>query len=286
MKMHQAEIRLHLGQQEEHIMAARAADAAVVKEADKLVFKTRVKTVARGMATGGSVGFRASAPLAIVKGTSEERKKGLLAIRDRVNEMAADPVKLAEYAQDDDSMRAAPEASRERLLATSRAIAYLKSVEPPTYRPPFSGGVELANSFALAQYERTLQAVADPHRTLIHGLKNGTLTISQVDAIQAVFPKTMAKIRTDVLEKLGAAEKAGKAVEHVTRVRLGILLGMPLDSSLMPTNYMALQQAIGVRMTGNQPPPPSKNPGRPAKTGDDGRGETQSQRREGGVRRD
>jgi hypothetical protein len=194
-------------------------------------------------------------------------------------------MKLADMARDDVLRTIAPEVARSRILTASRAVAYLKSVEPPTYRPPFSGGKELADRFSLDRYEHVLRAAVDPDTVLAHGLRTGTLTVDQVSAIHAIYPAKLAKVRADVLEKLGAAEKAGKAVDHVAKVRLGILLGMPLDASLQPANYGQIQLALTGNFTGNRPPPPSKNPGRAPKSGDDGRMQTESQRREGSVLR-
>lgn len=257
----------------------RAREADIVRLTDRQIFKTRARSIAADVAESLATAGRRALPVAVAR--PAHRQEDLLAIRDRVNEMAADPVKLADHLRDDDLYSVAPEATRARTITASRAIAYLKSIEPATYRPPFSGGIELVDSFALDDYEQRVQAVVDPLGTLRHGLKTGTLTVNQVQAVQAVYPKQLEKIRADLLEKLGAAEKAGQAVETATRVRMSIVLGIPLDRSLQPDVYGMIQQSISFQATANRPPPPSKNPGRPAKSGDDGRTATQSQRREG-----
>lgn len=279
---HRAREQKYLAKQAQHVEDIRAREADIVRLTDRQVFKTKVRSIAADVAESLATAGRRALPVTVAR--AAHRQEDLLAVRDRVNEMAANPLKLADGLRDDDLFSVAPEATRERTVAASRAIAFLKSVEPPTYRPPFSGGVELVDSFALDDYEQRVQAIVDPVGVLRHGIKHGTLTVNQVQAVAAVYPKQLAKLRSDVLQKLGAAEKAGQAVEYATRVRLGVLLGMPLDRSLLPEVYAQLQQSItSPGATANQPPPPSKNPGRPAKSGDDGRTATQSQRREGGA---
>lgn len=275
-----------LARAEMNMDVVRAAEARIVKEAERQIFKGKVKTAAIGAVGAVAKAGRPALPVAVTKATTPEgRKKDILAVRDRVNAMAANPLVLADVVRDDALMAVAPNAARERILTTSRGIAYLKSIEPPTYRPPFSGSIELVDQFALAQYERQLQAAIDPHAVLRVGIRNGTLTVDQVDAVHAVYPKVLERVRTEVLQRLGAAEEAGEAVEHAARVQLGILLGMPLDSSLQPDNFAQIQQSVSLQFTANQPPRPSKNPNRPARTGDDGRLATESQRREGGTLR-
>ena len=267
--LHEVRAEKYLARAEQHVDEMRAREADITRLTDRMVFKSKAAAAAQGVAEGVGAAGRRAMPIVVARATSPEtRRDDLLKIRDRVNELAADPLKLAETLDDGELLGVAPEAGRARTLAASRAIAYLKSVEPPTYRPPFSGGVELVSQAMLDEYEQQVQATVDPIGTIYHGLKRGTLTPTHVRAIQAVYPKQLEKLRADVLEKLGAAEKAGKAIDSAARVRLGVMLGMPLDASLLPQNYGAIQQSIAYRVTGNQPPAPSKNPGRPAPMGD------------------
>lgn len=284
-KYYKAEARKQHAMLELQTEKLRQMEASIVKQADRMIFKTRSRAAVETAVEGVARAVRVATPVKIAPNT-KKRKDVLLQVRDRINELAADPLKLGDIARDDVLAELTPEAGRERILRASRAVAYLKSVEPQTYRPPFSGGTELVSPAALSNYEKTLQAVIDPHRVLYHGLKSGSLSPTQVKAIEVVYPKVLEKLRADVLEKIGAAEKAGKAIEHAARVRLGILLNMPLDMSLAPENYVQIQQAMDARFTANRPPPPSKNPGRAPKSGDDGRSLTESQRREGGIVRD
>lgn len=285
-QIHAAEAKQakYMSELTEHADGIRAREADVTKLVDRQIFKNRAKSLAIDVAEGLATVGRKALPVTVARATSPEvRQSDLLKVRDRVNELSANPLLLADGLRDDDLFEIAPEAARARMITASRAVAYLKAVEPPTYRPPFSGAVELVDSFALDEYEQRVQAVADPIGVIRQGLKTGTLTTTQVECVSTVYPKQMEKIRADVLEKLGAAEKAGQSVDYATRTQLGVLLNIPLDASLLPDNYAAIQQSISYQTTANQPPKPSKNPNRPAKSGDDGRTTTQTQRREGGA---
>jgi hypothetical protein len=171
-----------------------------------------------------------------------ERKMNALRVRDRVNEIVADPGLLAESLDDPDAWEAAPEITKARLATAARALAYLKSVEPRTFRPLF-GGTELVDPAEIDRYEQSVQAVADPYGTL-EGLWSGGLSLTHRDALDVVYPSLMNVVRMGVLEAVGAAAKNDTAVDYRARERLGMLLQIPISDLQRPGMFAAVQMAI------------------------------------------
>jgi hypothetical protein len=209
-----------------------------------------------------------------------------LEIRDTVNKIVVDPSRLETAMGDPDAWRETPNVARERYLTAARGIAYLKQVEPRTFKPLF-GGTELVDPVAIARYERAVEAVRDPYGVL-DKLWSGGVATEHIDALDAVYPRIMQRLRGDIMDEVGTRAHANRPIDYRARSKLGQLLRMPLDDTQRPNMFAALQLSIA--------PPPKPDQGA-AQANPQGRGSvqiedmkaeqkmTESERRESGIDR-
>lgn len=96
------------------------------------------------------------------------------------------------------------------------------------YQPP---------SLELAKFERYVQ-VAEAPLTILEEVKNGTLTREHVEALQALYPEIYRQVQQRIMSNI----TSGKwSLSYERRLQLGILLGVPADSSLQPESVAQLQ---------------------------------------------
>ena len=147
--------------------------------------------------------------------------------------LAAKPEDVGVAMSDPELFEAAPGVARERMLTAARAVAFLQSVAPVTYKPSFTGGVELVDPVELDRYERHVEGALDPYGTM-ERLPQGTFTIEHATAMRVVWPQLYQRMQMGALEEIGEREAMGRPVSYRARVHLGILLQMPLDDSMRP----------------------------------------------------
>jgi len=221
--------------------------------------------------------------------STRRRREAALAVRDKVNDYTVEPLKLMEHLDDEVLLAEAPNTYRARYTTAARAVAYLKSVEPQTYKPLFSGGTELVDPVQVERYEMAVTAITDPYGTL-ERLVTGLLAPEHLNALDAVHPELMATVRDGVLEEVGERVGAGKAIDWRARTRLGQMLRMPLDDSQRPGIYLQIQEAISGNTQANpgMEPPGAPKRGRKAIQTEDMKSEnlmTDSERRASGINR-
>lgn len=223
-------------------------------------------TKAAGAAPGA---VRRAVTNIVAQPSPKQRQADLLKIRDRVNDVIANPELLSDLLRDDDAWREAPGVSAAQTTTAARAVAFLKAVEPVTYKPAFSN-VEIVDPIALDRYERHVHAVANPIASM-ELILSGVFAKEHKEALQAVYPRMFDGLRQLVLTLLGRAQQQRRNVPHKARVMLGLMLGLPLDDSLRP-EFRQQQQATQQPGASQpiQPPAPQVRAGgelnRPAQT--------------------
>ena len=106
------------------------------------------------------------------------------------------------------------------------------AVLPGAFQRPYQ-----PSSLELAKFERYVQ-VAEAPLTILEEVKNGTLTREHVEALQALYPEIYRQVQQRIMSNI----TSGKwSLSYERRLQLGILLGVPADSSLQPESVAQLQ---------------------------------------------
>jgi hypothetical protein len=135
-----------------------------------------------------------------------------------------------------------------------RVVSYLNSIKPPTGRQSPLDPPRKPNSFEKASYKNALQIAQQP-LIILQKMKDGTLTMKDMEAGHSMYPELMEGFRAKLMAKIVDVEHADIAIPYKTRLSLSLFMGQPLESSIMPQNIMA-----------SQSPPPVSNKG-PQSTG-------------------
>jgi hypothetical protein len=206
----------------------------------------------------------------------KEQKTPVEALKARVKELsaaAADPerVKAAVRKQvptDNPDVAAAIEA------VALRKILYLQK-HAPRMPPPGPLGMKpwQPSTSEIERFARRVRAAEDP-ATVIEDFEAGTLTPEAADTLRAVYPLMFAEVQTRLLTR--AAELEAK-LPYQKVLQASLLFDVPLDSSLLPQNVAALQEAhssqaatdsTAAGSTAGQPPaPPTPSVARPVNLG-------------------
>jgi hypothetical protein len=142
----------------------------------------------------------------------------------------------------------------------TQAVQYLASKAPKIYQPPYSNRPPLIDPVAAAEFERRVEAVTDPVRSL-QRLQDGTFTREHAEALRATSPALFAKAQESVMEALGEAQAKGTHIPQKTLTQLS-LLGVPADPTLAmaPAIAAALSPMPAPSPSPGAAPPPSPKP--------------------------
>lgn len=152
---------------------------------------------------------------------------------------------------------AAPRVGNEMRAIQVRAAQHLLANAPvPPRRSNNPNLGELSGDMkpdpvALYDFTRRVRAIDEP-ATLVHDLKDGTISMAAVDAVRSVYPKLYAGMQARVLEHLG---NTPELLAYEERIRLGILFELPTDPTLRPEN-LALMQSFYSEQVQNPKPTP------------------------------
>lgn len=203
----------------------------------------RIKEV--GSALGkqaGEAGKRLIKP--IVYQSAKDRSDRVERAREQTLMLAANPQVMLDRLRDrleiaDDVAPGMTEAARD---VAQRATQFLGEHAPHVYHPPF--GKPMISQSEADRYLRYVEAIEQPLETLAR-LDDGSLTADHVDAIEAVYPKTLNETRQEVIEALSIAEAEGRDVPFDARLRAGVLLRIATDVALDPQVLAAIQASFG-----------------------------------------
>ncbi len=113
-----------------------------------------------------------------------------------------------------------------------------KPLTPPS---PFKKIKWTPTDAEISKFERRVHALQDP-LSIVDDLTNGTLTPEAVDAVKTVYPKLFQKIQAKVYDYFMNGDP--KNVNYNDRIKLSLLLEMPLDNDLKPENIRLLQETF------------------------------------------
>jgi hypothetical protein len=191
----------------------------------------------------GRSGVRASA-FQIGKGTAEERATKVERISARIAEMSSpEGLKRAMGPEFDALAVGAPEMAAEIEIAIQRAVHHLAAIAPRIERNPYTG--RLSGFLSPRKIDSWLlrrAAIVRP-RGVVDRVVAGTATREEVDTLRQVYPKhfeLMVRSLTDAIADTAARDP----LPHAVLVKLGRVLGMPLDPSQTPERIAAAQAML------------------------------------------
>ena len=173
----------------------------------------------------------------------KDKKEAFKAVSADLVELSQNPEKLINHLSKNafQTTNAAPATAAAMSVTVANAVRFLFEKMP---RDASAGGALFnrkwePSSIELAKFERYLAAVENP-MSVIDDLESGTLTREGVEALQRVYPDLYQRMHEQVTEHISENQD----LAYDKRVQLGILLDIPADSSMLPSNIAALQQTF------------------------------------------
>lgn len=210
--------------------------------------------------TAGRSGVRAAA-FQIGQGSPEERAKKVERIGRRVAEMSsAEGLKRAMGPELEALAVGAPEMAAEIEAAVQRAALYLQQHAPKITRNPYTGRPGHVNPRELDRWLLRRAAVVNPG-AVVGRVIDGSATREEVDCLRAVYPRHFEAMVEQITDAV--AETAERdPLPHAMLVKLGRLLGTPLDPSQSPERIAGAQAVFGATAAASpeQAPPPGYRP--------------------------
>ena len=114
--------------------------------------------------------------------------------------------------------------------------------------------VELAGTFhdETARIERKLRAQDDP-TTLVRDLRDRKVTPEAIEAVKAVYPALYEDIRKRLGAEVARLESKGKRLPYVDRVNTSLVLGEPVDHTMIPSVLRAIQAGYAAQVPQDKP---------------------------------
>lgn len=140
---------------------------------------------------------------------------------------------------------------------SAQAKNYLDQLKPKQIQAAPLDHPQPIDKIAEAKYERALDVAQQPLLVLQYA-KNSTLLPQDVQTLNAIYPGLHAAMVKNINEQLIEAKAAGVKIPYQQRVSMTMLLGAPLDSTMIPAN---MQAVIGAAAPQQAP----QNPGKPKK---------------------
>lgn len=127
------------------------------------------------------------------------------------------------------------------LAATStRALQYLQSIKP---QPHVLGVLDKPVPplpMEVARYNRALDIAQQPAVVLEH-IKNGTLQISDVKDLNAMYPALYKQMSQGLSKEIMKNKSNEEPIPYKSRIGISLFLGQPLDATMNPSAIMASQ---------------------------------------------
>lgn len=134
----------------------------------------------------------------------------------------------------------APETASQLTMKNGLIAKYLSDHLPRPIRinTPFKQVKWTPSDQELSRFERRVHAIQNP-LSVIDDLTDGTLSTEAIDAVKTVYPKLFQNIQGRVMQYF---MDNPQTVSYNNRIKLSLLLDMPLDDALKPENLQRLQQ--------------------------------------------
>lgn len=130
----------------------------------------------------------------------------------------------------------APELAGELSLKLTQGVMYLSDSlpKPPRINSMFAPGYEWEPSDQeLEHFEQKLEVIEDPN-VVFEELEAGTLTKYHMDALLNVYPLAYELMKDKIIE---ASTDLKKPIRYTDRLKLGLLIGAPLDQSVRNISF-------------------------------------------------
>jgi hypothetical protein len=133
----------------------------------------------------------------------------------------------------------APETASQLTMKNALVAKYLSDHIPKPIRinTPFKQVKWTPGDQELSRFERRVHAIQNP-LSVIDDLVDGSLTPETIDAVKVVYPKLFENIQGRVMKYF---MDNPQTVSYNNRIKLSLLLDMPLDDALKPENIRSLQ---------------------------------------------
>lgn len=135
-----------------------------------------------------------------------------------------------------------------------RVLSYLDSIRPNTDKTSILGPNRQPNAFEQAEYQRAINIAQQP-LILLDKIKQGTLTLKDMAAAQAMYPNLIRGLQNKLTTKLADVVDRGHSIPYTTQLCLSMFLGMPLEASVKPQNILAYQPTPPAPQSGSKGQP-------------------------------
>jgi len=172
----------------------------------------------------------------------------LKALDDSLGEFVNNPERASERLDDMFGGFGAMGAPTVSAMASQKAFdaaAYLKSQMPKTVvsTSPFDTSPPRVSSAELASFNRKLEMVINPEK-VGELMDDGVLTRDHVEALRTVYPTLYGVIASRTMR---FAEENAKKLNYQSSLKMSLLVGLNLHSSLNPQNIAAAQQTFSAQ---------------------------------------
>lgn len=120
------------------------------------------------------------------------------------------------------------------------AIIYLNSNRPAEAKVSPLDTPNKVEPLFQNKYDRILNVAQQPLIVLNH-IKNGTLQLSDVSTIKALYPALYQKMSGDLVTEITNRSEKSEPIPYKTKMSLSLFLGKALDSTMLPQSIIAAQ---------------------------------------------
>ena len=178
------------------------------------------------------------------KGASKEDKIEYLTIRLDEYGSKTDMLEQRTIAGVESFNDTMPETAKGVMDRQVKMVEFLKGKIP---RDPRSETMDLMNKFnkrewkpskyQIREFEKYLSASVAP-MTVFEDIGKGRVSVQQMEALQVLYPEMYKYMTFSVINEVASSTKP---IPYSNRIKLSLVMGMPLDSSLEPATIRALQ---------------------------------------------
>jgi ribosomal protein S16 len=150
--------------------------------------------------------------------------------------LQANPQKLIDQMEKDTEAIAGvlPDQARAIQEQTIRVLSYLADRMPKNPRPYMLGQPDWKPTRSELKAYQDMVLVATKPDALLPLITMGTATSEQVETVRTLWPSKFAEMKAQIVNAVTTAAAEGRPVPYKSRIRLGTLLGVPLDPSQEP----------------------------------------------------
>lgn len=215
-------------QSRDELITKRVSD--FLKKAPKVPSGTRAKSISSGLEFFDS---------------KRDKAEQIEELSQRLDSLAVSPDRLMNElsAATEDITEADAGVGAQLQSQSVRAIEYLRTHIPRNQSPsnPFEKSRFRPSSREVASFEKRLKAALDPY-SVLDDLQKGKLARESVETLQAVYPYFHSRVSEELVSQ---ASERKRELSFDERLRLSLLLGMPIEASARTENVTYYQSLYG-----------------------------------------